>query len=376
MYFSSHVQKWAIGLAMFAMFFGSGNLIFPLSIGQAAGSGYFWAMGGFLLSGVLLPFAGVLTMVLYEGDYRRFFSCLGERGGFLFAFALLTAWIPLGSGPRCVVLCFANITPYFSHLSLGLFSLIYCAIMYAFSHKKSRLLDILGYVLTPLLLFCLLLIIFAGLSLTTAENSLPHLTLLLNSLQEGYNTMDLIASFFFASTIITILKEVGADGKPGHPKPLTLALKSSIVGMVLLGLVYAGLIAVAAANSTLLEGVSKDQLLATLVTTLMGPKMRILATAAVALACLTTSIALTTVYADFLHKSFFKERISYSLSLLLTTLLTFSLSNLGFSGIMTLSEPLMRFFYPLLILLIAWHLVLYPLLSRILRGSWQFDFTS
>ena len=52
----------AIGLMLFALFFGAGNLIFPAAMGQAAGSNVWWAVLGFVVTGVGLPLAGVLAM--------------------------------------------------------------------------------------------------------------------------------------------------------------------------------------------------------------------------------------------------------------------------------------------------------------------------
>ena len=80
------------------MIFGSDNLNFPLSIGFTSADQWTLASLGFILSGVLLPFLGAITMVLYRGDYNKFFSILGQRGSLIFMTALLCAWIPFGSG--------------------------------------------------------------------------------------------------------------------------------------------------------------------------------------------------------------------------------------------------------------------------------------
>ena len=168
----------AIGFALFSMFFGSGNLIFPLAIGLNSADQWTWAATGFLLSGVLLPFIGIIAMVVFKGNYEKFFGSMGSLPGFLFTAALLTAWIPLGSGPRCVVLSYANILPYLGGLPLWVYSFAYCLILYLVTIKKSRALDLLGYVLTPLLLVSLGCVIYLGLSNSTGyvdtDNSISH----------------------------------------------------------------------------------------------------------------------------------------------------------------------------------------------------------
>ena len=205
---SSKSYKFVIGLALFAMFFGSGNLIFPLSIGFFSQDLWGWGTLGFLLTGALLPFLGIIAMVVYEGDYERFFSVLGRKGGFLFVFLLLSAWIPFGSGPRCLVLSYVNIQPYLFGMPLWTYSIIYCAILYIIVYKKSTALDILGYFLTPLLLICLAAVIYLGIA-ASPGTSITHetsSTVFFYGLLEGYQTQDLIASFFFASAVMEIIR--------------------------------------------------------------------------------------------------------------------------------------------------------------------------
>src|SRR5690606_13911152 len=62
--FTSHV---VIGVMLFALFFGAGNLIFPAELGQYAGSNVWLAIFGFLLTGVGLPFLGILA-IAYSGS--------------------------------------------------------------------------------------------------------------------------------------------------------------------------------------------------------------------------------------------------------------------------------------------------------------------
>lgn len=353
--FLKNSSVWIVGLALFSMFFGSGNLIFPLSIGQQGQDHYLWGLAGFVLTGVFLPFLGVLTIVMYSGDYTRFFGTLGKRLGFLAAFILLTVWIPLGSSPRCITLAYVNMKPYLGNMTLWLFSAFYCLLLLPISYRKSRALDILGYILTPLLLLCLLIVVIQGIrySPSFGASTISSVSLFQQGLLEGYNTMDLIASFFFASTIIATLREQASEG---HVK---LALKACIVGILILGIVYVGLVAVAAANAHILVGVSKDQLLARLVVELLGPELRMIATTAVVLACVTTSIALLIVYADFLVNSVFKGRISLLNGMWITSAATFGMSIQGFHGISLVTGPLLQIFYPLLILLMLWNMALF-----------------
>ena len=62
----------ATGLAMFSMFFGSGNLVFPLVVGQMSEGHFGLASLGILLTGVLVPFLGILAMLLFDGNSKVF----------------------------------------------------------------------------------------------------------------------------------------------------------------------------------------------------------------------------------------------------------------------------------------------------------------
>ncbi|MEC7839033.1 MAG: branched-chain amino acid transport system II carrier protein [Chlamydiota bacterium] len=354
---SSKSYRLAIGLALFAMFFGSGNLIFPLSIGYFSQDQWVWGSLGFLLTGVLLPFVGVITMVIYQGDYTKFFEVLGKKGGFLFAFALLSAWIPFGSGPRCVVLSYANVEGFLFNVPLWAYSIVYSAIVYIIAFRKSAALDILGYILTPLLLLCLASVVYLGVQGSTGiiEGSVKAPVAFSHAVIQGYQTQDLIASFFFAAAVIDIVSRNLKDGI----SPLKATFHSSIIGVTLLGIVYIGLIILASSSGKLLNGVTDDYLLTTLVNNFLPPKLAFTGSFAVALACLTTSVALTFVYADFLQANFFQGKNGHAIAIFITVGITFLFSLAGFETISSVISPLMQFFYPCLILMIIWNLAKY-----------------
>lgn len=351
---SHQMSFFVIGLALFSMFFGSGNLIFPLFIGQIAEGQWIPATCGFLLTAVLVPIAGVIAMVVFRGDYTAFFSCLGKKLGFLVTLILLTVWIPFGSGPRCATLAYASMLPHIeTPIPLWVFSLAYCALVTLIIYQKSRMLDILGYVLTPLLLGCLALIFIQGIDFASIS---PHSSfhaheIFIRSLQEGYNTMDLIASFFFSASIIDILR------RSSHDESLSLSktFKAGIVGAILLAIVYVGLISLAASHVDTLQNVPKDQLLVHIAKAVLGSHLGIVASLAVFLACLTTSVALATVFADFIADKFFQNQEKYHIALLLTQLVTFGMSITGLQGITFVTEPVLNVFYPLLMVLIVYN---------------------
>jgi LIVCS family branched-chain amino acid:cation transporter len=212
------------------------------------------------------------------------------------------------------------------------------------------MIEILGKVLTPLLLLCIALIVALGFY-TAPPIEMSHFTsgeMFKRGLLEGYNTMDMIASIFFSVSIINILRKSFAT----QSETLIHTFKSCVVGIVLLGVVYLGLISLAATHSVTLEAVSKDQLFVHVAKSILGPELGFLAAVAVVLACLTTSVALVVVYADFLTEHVFQDAKYQRLSLALTLACTFAMSIFGLSGITSVTEPLLQIFYPTLLILI------------------------
>lgn len=343
-----NVSPWIIGLALFSMFFGSGNLIFPITVGKYSQQMYLIGSLGFLMTAVLLPFTGVVTMVSFKGDYKKFFSLLGPKAGFLFMFCLLTFWIPLGSGPRCITLAYAAIKTYIPTLSLTSFSLFYSLLIFLMTYRESRVIALLGKVLTPVLLLSLLSIILAGIYSSPKIVSIDSgaLTVFSHALVEGYNTQDLIASFFFSSALFHILQPAKLENS--H---LKLVLQASVIGIAILAAVYIGLLYLGAAYAEILEQTPKDRLLSQLSLHLLGTKMAFIPIITIALACLTTSVALSLVFTTFLKESVCQERISYTLALAITVGSTFFMSLLGFEGVSHILGSAMQILYPSMILL-------------------------
>lgn len=349
-----NIKALSIGLAMFSMFFGAGNIIYPLAVGQHAGDKNIFAMFGLILTAVIMPIAGVIAMILFEGNYRQFFGRLGKTPGFLLALTTISLLGPLGSTPRCIALAYTTLNSLFLNISLPLFSAISCGIIFIFTLKKKYILNILGWVLTPLLLGSLILIIFMGLftaETTTIANE-SHLDMFFHGLNEGYNTMDLLAAFFISSTIIAILKgSTPAINHKINSSYLNTAYQASVIAAILLAAIYLGFSYIASfhANNLLIDG--KDELLSAITMKIAGPYAGVLVCIAIALACLTTAIALISSFTDFMQREVFHEKISYEVTLTCALLLTFFVSTFEFTGISVFLWPILQVFYPGLIVL-------------------------
>lgn len=333
------------------MFFGAGNITFPLFIGQTIDGGLVWALFGLILTAVVVPFSGLFAISLFEGNYERFFDRIGRLPGLFVIIALLSMIGPFGGIPRCITLTYSTLKVYFSSLHLLTFSLVSCLTIFLCSWKKNRMLDLIGYIFSPVLIFFLVLIIIKGIffSGSLTEGSSKVMEPFMYGLKEGYNTMDLLASFFFSSLVYAKLKK---DQEGKEKKGLLLPIfKASLIGASLLSFIYIGFSYVAARHSFALDGAGVDQLLGRIGQLILGHHAGLIVCISIALTCLTTAIALTVVCAEFLQKRLLKDKISYEWSLVAVLVATVCVSTLEFTGIVKLLAPVLQVMYPSLLVL-------------------------
>jgi LIVCS family branched-chain amino acid:cation transporter len=238
------------------------------------------------------------------------------------------------------------------HISPTLFSAFACALIFLLTVRKTRVLTILGWGLTPFLLFSLLAIIGVGLIGAPAAQSVDvsSLAMFFHGLSEGYNTMDLLAAFFFSSTVIGILK-TRAKKREEASLDLKVPLKASLVAGFLLTCIYIGFSYIASYHGGGLSISGKDELLAAITFKIAGPYAGFLVCVAVALACLTTAIALITAFADFMQKEVCQGKVSYEMTLAVSLLVTFCVSTFEFTQISAFLWPILQVCYPGLIVL-------------------------
>jgi len=351
---TSNINTLATGLAMFSMFFGAGNVVFPLGLGQYAQDHNIYAILGLLITAVGVPFTGLIAMTLFNGDYKKFFERIGKIPGFAIITIILGLIGPFGAIPRCIILSYATVKSYLPEFfTLPWFSLISCLIILIFTVRLNSIIDVLGYILTPILLASLAIIILKGLILApdVESSEFSKLSIFIKGIKEGYQTMDLLAAFFFSSVVIVCLKrDVDTTDKNNYKQVIMLSLKASLIGAFLLSIIYIGFSFVAAFHSSLLVGISQEELPGAIAKQILG-QYAIVAQIAVILACLTTVIALAAVFAEFIHHDISFEKINYVWSLVITLVITFLMSTLNFTGISNFLVPILQVCYPALITL-------------------------
>lgn len=341
------------GLAMFSMFFGSGNLVFPLMVGQTS-QGHFWlATLGILITGVIVPFLGILAMLLFKGSSHDFFVRFGKPATFWFPLISLSLMGPFGVLARCITVAHGAFRLVLPETSLWLFSLLSCGAIFLLTVKKNRIVPVLGSILTPFLLLSLITITLFALNAAPVP-SMSSWKDGWNSFSEGmlqgYQTMDLLAAFFFSIFVIKHL-QAGQGEEKDPAQSLPIFLKSSLVGAALLSAVYFSLVLMGSMYAPELTNIPPQEMLGFIAQRTLGPWAAPVVCIAVILACLTTAIVLTSLFADFLRKEVTKNQISPSLAILTTLAIAFFTSTLEFSGIARFLGPILGVTYPALIVL-------------------------
>jgi LIVCS family branched-chain amino acid:cation transporter len=339
------------GLAMFSMFFGSGNLVFPLVVGQTSEGHFGFAAFGILLTGVLVPFLGILAMLLFNGSSKDFFGRLGKPAIFWFPLIALSLMGPFGVLARCITVAHGSFRLLLPDTSLWLFSLISCAVIFLLTIRKNRIVPLLGTFLTPILLLSLAAIAVFGLISADLPTPSPNGTWnsFKNGIFQGYQTMDLLAAFFFSAFVIKHLKD--HQKTDDASKSLPIFLKASLIGAGLLSVIYVVLVLLGAIYAPELANIPPQEMLGFVAEAALGPWAAPVVCCAVILACLTTAIVLTSLFADFLRKEVTKNKINNSVALSTTLAITFFISTLEFSGIARFLGPILEAIYPALIVL-------------------------
>lgn len=339
----------ALGIAIFTTFFGAGNIVFPLVLGREVGDKIPFALIGFVLTAVIVPMLGLISTALFEGNYEKFFAEAGKIPGYLLLFICLVVVGPF-CVPRCIVLSYAAVQDYIPFCSLLMYSIFAALVVFAFTVKENKVVSILGRILGPVKILLLSSIIVFGLftayKLLTLPVSVSKSIFL--GLKNGYYTCDLIGATFISYLIYSAIQN---NETMSVKKLISKGVKASLIGALLLGSVYSGFSLIAAIHSPFLVGVPDARLLSVLAVKILGDKAGLLANITVAVACLTTAIALTTIVADYVTYKLFKGRVSYLYCLLAIIAIFIGMANLGFAGIMKWIDITVVLSYPTLIVL-------------------------
>lgn len=349
-----------IGSMLFGLFFGAGNLIFPVHMGQLAGSNTPIATLGFILTGVGLPFLGVLAIGFSQSNgLYDLASRVHPAFGLFFTMALYLTIGPFFALPRTATVSYeVGLAPYmpenYQALSLLLFSLGFFVLAWLFSLRPAKIIVWVGKILNPLFLIFLAFLIFKAFSqpMGTIAQQLPQDVYQTNSFFtgfiEGYNTMDVLASLAFGIIVVNSIKSLGVT------KPSDIAigtLKSGFVTLILMVIIYSSLAFMGATSVNLFPlsengGIALNQISHHY----FGSFGSLLLAIIVTLACLKTAIGLITACSETFVELF--PQLSYRNYVHLFSIAGCGIANVGLTSIIKLSIPVLMFLYPLAIVLV------------------------
>lgn len=342
------------GLALFAMFFGAGNMIFPLKLGVIAGHHSLVALLGFLIVGVGVPFLGLFAVSLYKGSYWNFFKRLGKTPAFMIVTFLILILGPIFVVPRTEIVTYNTLLPALHGILKNsyIFDLIYFSVILSLVFKQTRVIDIIGCLLSPVKVIAFTVLVALGLHSATPliKTSLDDTQIFDHALVMGYGTMDLLAAIFFCTVaykhIVNKCKKIGITSKKSIVK---ITLISCAIGASLISMIYVGLFLTADAHAHALQNVPAEQLIATISAVVLGKGGSLFVGVCVSFACAATAAALTEVATDFVYNAVLKQKISRTICLLGILVITYLMSILGFDGIMKIASPILSVLYPALI---------------------------
>lgn len=330
------------------MFFGSGNLVFPIAIGVETYGYALYANLGLFVTGIIVPWIGLMSAVCSGFNQRDYFALLGPKVGWVICFLMLCLIGPLGVCPRCTLVAFGGLKVIYPTLSLWSFSLIFCALSVFIVIFDRKLIMIIGKYLTPLLLVGIFIIIFANFFTSSAVVQVgesPHQSLLIGA-SYGYHTMDLMGALFFGFTTRSFfLSESGKMTRLDKQKNII----SSTGGMLLLAMVYSGLVYLGGKYNAHLIHAPPENYIVSLSDAVLGEKSRYIAAMISFLACLTTIVVLMKLFGEFLQKELLKNRINFQQSVTLTALITFIISLTGFTSLSQWLGLFLQTIYPALV---------------------------
>lgn len=355
-------QKILVAGTLFGMFFGAGNLIFPVHLGQMAGQNALPAIIGFIITAVGIPILGVAAIGITHSDGLQTLSGkVGKGYGIFFTCLLYLTIGPLFAIPRCATVSFTTgITPLLGadspeRLYLLLFSAVFFAFVLFFSLRPGKITVWIGKIINPLFLFFFAVLMLAALLAPGAAVSAVEPVEAYRSdaffpaLIEGYGTMDAIAGLAFGIVVIDVIRRMGVDNDDTIAEDV---LSSGLLTGALMALIYVVSIVVGAQSRGLFElsengGIALTQIAGHY---LGGVGLFILAFT-ITFACLKTSIGLVTACAETFSKMT-NGKISYRSWAILFTVFSFAVSNIGLSAIIEYSIPMLMLIYPPAIALI------------------------
>lgn len=357
-----------IGFALFSMFFGAGNVVFPPYLGLEAGPEWLTGFTTYFIADIGLALVGLFAL-LRVGSSEAVLNRVGRVPAEILMCAIILCIGPMVAIPRTSASTYEMaIAPNISGVSPILFSAIFFALILALCIKESAVVDIVGKILTPLLLVGLFVIIVKGIVTPLGDiAALPQINnVAVTGIKAGYQTMDALAALPFG---IIVLQSVTAKGYDSGRKQFRVVGGSAVLAGILLLAVYMGLAYLGATVSAqYTNDIGRAQLIMVIIEALMGKVGMVLFGVVVGLACVTTAVALTSSAAAYFAE-LCRGKVSYKVFVVVICVFSAVVSNLGLDRIVAIAAPVLDVVYPPTLVLILIALVIPQVPDRVSRAA-------
>lgn len=338
-----------VGLALFATFFGAGNLIFPPLLGFESGTKWFLTTLGFLITGAGLPVLGVIAVAKSGGDVYHMTKYIGKKFGKILGITIVLIMGPLLIVPRTGATTFEMaVKPLFAGANPIIASSIFFIITWLFLIRPSGIIDVVGKVLTPVLLATMAFIIIKGILSPLGKPLLVgDIPAFSTGFLEGYQTMDALGSMLVGCLALNALIKKGYDNEKER---IAIGTKAGLIAALGLALIYGGLMCIGSLSGNAFPSdIDRIGLILGLTQNLLGSALPL--SIVVSLACLTTAIGFTAIAGEFFY-DLFNKKIPYNTVVTICIAISALISNLGVESIIKVAEPILAVVYPVSIVLI------------------------
>lgn len=343
------------GLALFSMFFGAGNLILPPLLGFKAQDQWYIVVLGFAIIAVVIPILAIYAHAKLQGTLYDFGKKVSPTFSVIYCILIYIIAITLPAPRTASVTHEMTIAPFFKSATLWTSS-IYFILVLVFALNRSRILNLLGKFLTPLIVIILLLIISIGITTDTSpllqgQSKAP----LIDGILEGYQTFDAIGGVVVGAVLIISLQLRGHNSF--EAKKILIA-KSGLIAGVGLFIIYSGLIVLGALQHNTFDiGIERTALLSGLSLKTLGTFGSTFLSVLVALACFTTAVGIVTGTADYFKGLFKNSQLAYIITAVLSCSIGVIVGSYNVEFIITLAVPALMFIYPITIVLIILNVI-------------------
>lgn len=345
-----------IGMALFAVFFGAGNLIFPPKLGILSGSQWLQAVAGFFTTDIGLSILAIFAVVKAGGSFINFGNKVGKKFSLGMGVSLMLSLGPLICIPRTGAVSYElGFTPIFGDFSQYAFTFVYFGAALFFVLNPKSIIDKIGKWLTPVLIISIGSIIIKNIINPIGEIGTPSIdNIYTYAFLQGYQTLDGIAAVLFASIVILTLKQ---KGYTDHKTQVKMTIYSCIVAFSLIGFVYGGLIYLGATGNMIIDhNLSLTESFVALVNHSFGETGIWIISITVLFACFSTTTGLTATIAEYFTEAS-NNKLSYKFNVIAIIVVSYIISNLGVSYIVKFAGPILSIVSPAILVLIVINLI-------------------